>query len=100
MGKIILVQEYHGSKLISDFKTLVRTKREYALHLSPITKALMSAIEAAEGLFYRYVFGNYAECRKGRMRVLCRATGPEARKKHLAEQFPWNLQRKVDEGES
>ncbi len=61
------------------------------MHLTPMAKALMSAVESAEGLFYKHVFRKYAEYRKGRMRVLCRPTGPETRRKHLTEQFAWNL---------
>ncbi len=52
-----------------------------------MTKALLSAIESEEGLFYEYVLGEYAEFRKGRMRDLRRTTGPETRRKHLAEKF-------------
>ncbi len=34
------------------FKMLIRTKCEYAMHLTPMAKAMLSAVEAAEGIFY------------------------------------------------
>ncbi len=61
------------------------------MHLTPMTKPLLSAMEAAEVLFYKYVFEKYMEHRKGRMRVLFRTTGPKPRRKHLGEQFARNL---------
>ncbi len=35
------------------------------MNLTPMTKPLLSAMEAAEGPFYKYVFGKYAEHLKG-----------------------------------
>ncbi len=63
-----------------------KVRIRYAPHADDET-----AMEAAEWLFYKYAFGKYAEHRKGRMRVLCRTTGPKTRRKHLAEQFARNL---------
>ncbi len=60
------VKGFHPVTSVKIFKTLIRTKWEYAMHRTPMTKPLLSAMEAAEGLFYKYVFGKYTERSKGR----------------------------------
>ncbi len=54
-------------------------------------KPLLSAMEAAEGLFYNTYLESMRNTVKGECEFLCRTTGPKPRRKHLAEQFARNL---------
>lgn len=82
---------FEPATCIRILKSLILAKWEYALRLTPMTKRLQSAIESAEGLFYKYVFGKYAEHRRGPMRVLFQLEPPEMRRRHQAERFSLNL---------
>ncbi len=59
-GKVRLnLKGFHPASGVKIFKTLISTKLECDTHLTPMKKPLLSAMEAAEGLLYKYVFGKY-----------------------------------------
>ncbi len=54
------------------------------MHLTPVTKPLLSVMEAAVELFYRYVFGKCAEHHKGECEFLSNHR-PKTGESNLAE---------------
>ena len=74
-------------KSIRLYKALIQTRWEYAMHLTPWTERSKQAVKEVEKIFMHQIFGPVARGRVERLKLLCRISSPQDRRRILTQKM-------------